>query len=88
PPDPPPRRVFRDFLRRRKTQIVGAGMLGLVAGALLGGITVSAFTDHRDVRLVPDQRSLLPPHAPRCHVIDDRAVCFEPVLPPAPTWTG
>ncbi|GAA3686631.1 hypothetical protein GCM10022224_059430 [Nonomuraea antimicrobica] len=33
------------FFRRRRTQVVGAGLVGLVAGVLLGGVTVAAFSD-------------------------------------------
>ncbi|MFI7616893.1 hypothetical protein ACIBP6_37260 [Nonomuraea terrae] len=96
-PDPVPPSAFRDFLRRRKTQVVGVGVLGLVAGGLLGGITVSAFTgltERRgfDVYLVPGQHPLAPP-GDRCHVTENSAVCFEPPPPIAPndegpTWTG
>ncbi|MEV0825714.1 hypothetical protein [Nonomuraea rubra] len=36
---------FGDFLRRRRTQVMGAGLVGLVVGGLLGGVTVAAFSD-------------------------------------------
>ncbi|GAA4909966.1 hypothetical protein HD597_008322 [Nonomuraea thailandensis] len=36
---------FGDFLRRRRTQVMGAGMAGLLVGGLLGGVTVAALND-------------------------------------------
>jgi hypothetical protein len=94
---------FGDWLRRRKTQVVGAGVLGLVVGALLGGVTVSAFdslTERHggyDVYLVPDQRFLVPPNVhERCRRMAGDFHCVPP--PPVvdhldryddgPTWTG
>src|SRR5262245_53633923 len=36
-------------LRRKQTQILAAGIAGLIAGGLLGGVTVAALTDpHHD----------------------------------------
>ncbi|GAA3580414.1 hypothetical protein GCM10022419_072340 [Nonomuraea rosea] len=48
---PPPRSdSFRDFVRQKPAQIIGAGLLGLVLGALLGGTTVAIVSNlgHRD----------------------------------------
>ncbi|SEM18272.1 hypothetical protein [Nonomuraea pusilla] len=43
-------RSFRAFLRQRHAQIIGAGLAGLVAGAVLGGTAVAALDGrgHRD----------------------------------------
>jgi hypothetical protein len=66
PPDPVPGEqgsAFKAFLRRRRTQVVGAGLAGLIVGGLLGGTTVAAFNDltrdrfdRMDVWLEPHHR--------------------------------
>jgi hypothetical protein len=43
PPDWEP--SFGDYLRRKKSHVMGAGIIGLVVGGLLGGLTVAAFSD-------------------------------------------
>ncbi|HEX4813957.1 MAG TPA: hypothetical protein VFV66_14525 [Nonomuraea sp.] len=39
---------FRDFLRRKPAQLVGAGLVGLFAGALIGGGAVALVNDLND----------------------------------------
>ncbi|MFG1702970.1 hypothetical protein ACFLIM_07235 [Nonomuraea sp. M3C6] len=47
---PPPSDSYRDFFRQKQAQIIGAGLIGLVAGALLGGTAVGVVSSltHRD----------------------------------------
>ncbi|MGP4093916.1 hypothetical protein [Nonomuraea sp. KM90] len=49
-PDPAgwERESFSDFARRKRRQIIGAGLIGLVVGGLLGGLGVAAFSDDHD----------------------------------------
>ncbi|MFC4114738.1 hypothetical protein [Nonomuraea zeae] len=50
---PPRSDSFRDFVRQKPAQIIGAGLLGLVLGALIGGTTVAVVSnlgDRDDVR--------------------------------------
>jgi hypothetical protein len=101
-PEPAGRSSFRDFLNRRKTQVVGVGVLGLVAGALLGGITVSAFTslterhngNYRD--RPPPREIVVPPEIHDwCHRTDTGVRCMLPRPKPVEryehdnhVWTG
>jgi hypothetical protein len=39
---------FRDFIRQKPAQIIGAGLIGLVFGALLGGTTVAVVSNLGD----------------------------------------
>ncbi|NUW41577.1 hypothetical protein [Nonomuraea rhodomycinica] len=57
PPSPRPPRPdtsFRGFLRQKPTQIIGAGLIGLIVGGLLGGAAVAVVVGvtHHD-RAVP-----------------------------------
>ncbi|WP_188190705.1 hypothetical protein [Nonomuraea sp. SYSU D8015] len=46
---PPPRSdSFRDFVRRKPAQIAGAGLIGLILGALLGGTAVAVVSNLAD----------------------------------------
>ncbi len=42
----PPPSSSGGFFRRRRTQITAAAVAGLIAGGLLGGLTVASATDH------------------------------------------
>ncbi|MCA2221317.1 hypothetical protein [Nonomuraea aurantiaca] len=45
PPPPPPRSdSFRDFFRLKPTQIIGAGLIGLIIGGVLGGGAVAVIS--------------------------------------------
>ncbi|WP_049561174.1 hypothetical protein [Nonomuraea sp. SBT364] len=49
-PPPPQPGTFRDFVRQKPAQIIGAGLLGLLAGVLIGALAVvmlTAWADHR-----------------------------------------
>ncbi|TYB67187.1 hypothetical protein FXF51_14935 [Nonomuraea sp. PA05] len=81
---------FGDYLRRRRTQVMGAGLIGLLVGGLLGGATVAAFNDvaHEGDRydmFVEEpgwgrHRHWGPElRAPDCYLEEDRGAC---VLPP------
>ncbi|MFB4265817.1 hypothetical protein [Nonomuraea sp. GTA35] len=83
---------FGDFLRRRRTQVMSAGMVGLLVGGLLGGVTVAAFNDlahdhdsHEMWMRAPDRwqqhRGWEPRlRGPGCYTGEDHGYC---VLPPA-----
>ncbi|MEQ4718670.1 hypothetical protein [Nonomuraea sp. B19D2] len=47
---PSPPGSYRDFFRQKQAQILGAGLIGLVLGGLLGGGAVAAISNftHRD----------------------------------------
>ncbi|MFG2073590.1 hypothetical protein [Nonomuraea maritima] len=83
---------LRDWLGRRKTQVAGAGALGLVVGALLGGITVSALSDltpSPDDIVVREEGSVLPPDMRgECYQQDGALYCVLPPPDPDPTWAG
>ena len=42
PPPPPRSDSFRDFIRQKPAQIIGAGLIGLIIGGVLGGGAVAA----------------------------------------------
>jgi hypothetical protein len=42
PPPPPRSDSFRDIIRQKPAQIIGAGLIGLIIGGLLGGGAVAA----------------------------------------------
>ncbi|GAA3176076.1 hypothetical protein [Nonomuraea roseoviolacea] len=54
PAAPRPDTSFRDFLRQKPTQIIGAALIGLIVGGLLGGTAVALVVGvtHHD-RVVP-----------------------------------
>jgi hypothetical protein len=47
---PPRSGSFRDFVRRKPAQIAGAGLIGLVLGALIGGTAVAVVSNIADRR--------------------------------------
>ncbi|MGV9307724.1 hypothetical protein ACWDLG_30505 [Nonomuraea sp. NPDC003727] len=50
-PPPPPRETFAGFVRQKHAQIIGAGLIGLLAGGVLGGAAVAILfrvADHGD----------------------------------------
>ncbi|NJP92188.1 hypothetical protein HCN51_22425 [Nonomuraea sp. FMUSA5-5] len=93
---------FGDFLRRRRTQVTAAGLIGLLVGGILGGVTVAAFNDLREDHGRYDMwteapgwshhRKWGPELRMPCYEIDDRGLCVLPppaeVDPGEPTWTG
>lgn len=44
PPPPPRSDSFRDFIRQKPAQIIGAGLIGLIIGGVLGGGAVAAIS--------------------------------------------
>ncbi|MFG1942414.1 hypothetical protein [Nonomuraea sp. NPDC048826] len=92
PLPPPPTRS--DFHRRRSTQIIGAGIVGLVAGAFIGGGAVALAGDlwnrpepsaswnppQRDQYRGPERLN-----GRSCYLTEGRITCD---LAPAPTHTG
>lgn len=91
PPDWEP--SFGDYLRRKKSQVVGAGIIGLVVGGLLGGMTVAAVSGPREDHGRYDMWVNEPGWAPRgelrgpkwlnpgCSRTEDGVQC---VVPPPP----
>ncbi|MET9342882.1 hypothetical protein [Nonomuraea sp. NPDC003804] len=50
-PPPPPQETFAGFVRQKHAQIIGAGLIGLLAGGVLGGAAVAILfrvADHGD----------------------------------------
>lgn len=96
---PPPRDSFATYLRQKHTQIIGAGLIGLLIGGLLGGGAVAILfrvADHGDRHRVahwerPDRYGWQP--APDCWYTPGggRSCAYpyaypvQPPMPPMPT---
>lgn len=99
-PLPPlsPKPTFLDFLRRKRTQVVGAGLAGLVVGGIIGGGAV-ALTGALAERPGPhtpwdrpyfqDRPGRMPPdeRGPHCYQTEGRVIC-ELAPAPLPTRIG
>ncbi|MFI6709837.1 hypothetical protein ACIBF7_25605 [Nonomuraea sp. NPDC050478] len=86
-PAPPAKPTLRDFLRRKQTQVVGAGLAGLVVGGLIGGGAV-ALTGALWARPGPADSWQRPGERPPvCLRIEGRVICdLQPA--PLPTRVG
>ncbi|MGN9838600.1 hypothetical protein ACTMTI_10825 [Nonomuraea sp. H19] len=103
PSSPPPPRSdsFRDFIRQKPAQIAGAGLIGLVLGAMLGGTAVAVVSnladrhDGYDIRMAHDWGArrgfVIPERAyPLCGMGPDNVPCVAPpgkAVVPDPTQT-
>lgn len=99
PPPPPPRQdsSFRDFVRQKPAQIIGAGLIGLVIGGLLGGTAVAlvAGVTHHDRASHWDDRPRWGPYRdwerhpgvhPNCRPVPGGTYCRDAApFPPGPT---
>lgn len=85
---------FRDFVRQKPAQIIGAGLIGLFAGALLGGTAVAVVSnmdDRHDRHGVwihggwePMQPRMFPERLDRsCYPAGEGVEC---VVPPPPAF--
>ncbi|MFC4015472.1 hypothetical protein ACFOY2_50265 [Nonomuraea purpurea] len=99
--DPPGRQdSFRGFFRQRPAQIIGAGLLGLVVGALLGGtaVAVAGELGHRnEMRAIPWEHPRWTERGfpSQCYPVDEGVRCemgSDEAVPtlemPPPTRTG
>ncbi|MDP4504670.1 hypothetical protein [Nonomuraea turcica] len=70
---------FRDYLRQKPTQIVGAGLIGLIVGALFGGTAVAVVSNLGDRHDRHGVYMQYPDWGPRRLVIPDRLgeLCLE-----------
>ncbi|MBF8188285.1 hypothetical protein ITP53_21635 [Nonomuraea sp. K274] len=88
---------FRDFIRQKPAQIIGAGLIGHVVGTLFGGTAVAVVTslaDRDEPRgmywdhpgYAPYHGNMRPERAyPGCPPGQDGVRCFTPPMPPLPT---
>ncbi|PRX59390.1 hypothetical protein B0I32_120160 [Nonomuraea fuscirosea] len=85
----PPSASSESFFRRRRTQITAAAIGGLLAGGLLGGLTVASATDHDHDRFdvwlqhenrwrAPDGLRMPRPMDGGCYRSDDEFFCVAP----------
>ncbi|TMR95377.1 hypothetical protein [Nonomuraea basaltis] len=81
---------FRDFIRQKPAQIIGAGLIGLFVGGLLGGTAVALVSDRGDRHGVwmdhdraPMQLRMFPERLDEsCYRVRGGVDC---VIPPVPT---
>ncbi|MFI7451702.1 hypothetical protein ACIBQX_29695 [Nonomuraea sp. NPDC049714] len=96
-PRPPEPGSWRDFVRQKPAQIIGAGLIGLIVGCLIGGsavLLIGSLTSHDAYRswerpaldrrygpLQPDYRA---PHHPACRPVPGGTYCRHPAPYPMP----